>query len=114
MTTRTLTPILTAVLTPNGLEPTPYSATSLDDAAEHEPQGVYTVARTYKRDHVLLFNDHLDRLEQSARLIGLDITLDRAALRQALHAVIDRSGYPESRFRVTIPQDAPDTLILSV
>src|SRR5579859_7405241 len=114
MTTRTLTPILTAVLTPHGLEPTVYRATSLDDAAKHEPQGVYTVARTYKRDHVLLFNDHLDRLEQSARLIGLMVTLDRTALRQALKTLIDRAGYSESRFRVTIPQGSPETLIFSI
>ncbi len=94
--------------------PTPYSASSLAEAAAHEPDGVYTLARTYKRDHVLLFNDHLDRLEESARLVGLNITLDRTALRHALRQLIDQSGYAESRFRITVPRSVPDTLILAL
>ncbi len=106
--------IPTAILTPNGVEPTSYTATSLADAAAQEPNGVYTVARTYKRDHVLLFDDHINRLEQSARLIGLTVTLDRLWLRKALRDLIDRSGYAESRFRITVPQAAPETLILSL
>jgi branched-chain amino acid aminotransferase len=112
MTLSTIIP--TAILTARGLEPTPYHATSLADAAEREPAGVYTVARTYQRDHVLLFADHIDRLEQSARLVGLAVKPDRTTLRQALKQLIDQSGYAESRFRITIPQSAPDQLILSI
>jgi branched-subunit amino acid aminotransferase/4-amino-4-deoxychorismate lyase len=40
--------------------------------------------------------------------------LDRAALRAALRALIDQSGYTESRFRITIPREQPDHLILSI
>src|ERR1700694_3793972 len=99
-----------AVLTAKGLEPTGYQAVSLADAATKEPGGVYTLARTYHRDHVLLFEDHIDRLEQSARLVGLNVTLNRPALKAALRTLIDQSGFTESRFRITLPQDAPDTL----
>lgn len=106
--------IPTALLADGSLQSTPYTATSLADAATKEPNGVYTVARTYKRDHVLLFDDHLDRLEQSARLTGLSVRLDRPAVRKALRELIERSGYAESRYRITIPQNAPDTLILSL
>lgn len=108
------TAIPTAILTSRGIEPTAYRAISFADAAEHEPTGVYTVARTYHRDRVLLFNDHIDRLEQSARLIGLDVKPDRLALRQALKRLVDQGGYSESRFRITIPQALPDQLMLAV
>ena len=106
--------IPTAILTAHGLESTAYGASSLAEAAVYEPSGVYTVARTYKRDHVLLFNEHMDRLEQSARLVGLIVKPDRVALRRALKQLVDQSGNAESRFRITIPQKAPEQLILSV
>ncbi len=106
--------IPTAVLSARGLESTSYTATSLADAATKEPDGVYTTARTYQRDRVLLFDDHIDRLEQSARLVGLNIQPDRKALRQALRTLIDQAGYAESRFRISAPHAAPDTLILSI
>jgi branched-chain amino acid aminotransferase len=40
--------------------------------------------------------------------------LDRAALRKALRGLIDQSGYPESRFRITVPRAAPETAILAL
>jgi branched-chain amino acid aminotransferase len=92
----------------------PYTATSLADAAAKEPQGVYTVGRTYDRDHVLLLDQHFDRLERSARLEGIPVALDRAAVRKALRTLIDQSGYVESRFRITIPRHAPDQPIISL
>ncbi len=109
-----LAPIPTFILTPAVFAPTPYAATSLAEAATKEPNGVYTLARTYRRDHALLFDDHIDRLEESARLMGLHVTIDRPALRRALATLIDGSGYTESRFRITIPIDSPDSLILSL
>src|SRR5438105_12262703 len=102
------------ILTPQGVIAAPYSAESLADAATREPQGVYTVARTFKRNQALLLDDHLGRLEQSAQLEGISTRLDRPALRAALRALIDQSDYAESRFRITIPRDQPDYLILSL
>ena len=108
-------PIPTAILMPDGtLAPTPYTAHSLAEVAEHEPPGVYTVARTFHHDHALLLDAHLDRMEKSARLVGMPLTLDRAALRAALRTLIHRAGYPESRFRITVPRDAPDRIYLAV
>jgi branched-chain amino acid aminotransferase len=106
--------IPTCILTPGGISPTPYTAESLADAALKEPLGVYTTARTYRRDHTLLLDDHLDRLEQSAALVGLPVTLDRLALRGALRTLVESVDYADSRFRITIPQAASDTLILSI
>ena len=109
-----MSPIPIAVLTPTGTKPAPYSAESLADAATKEPTGVYTVARTYERNKALLLAEHLNRLERSAQLEGINVTLDRAALRAALRALIEQADYDESRFRITIPHDAPTQPILSL
>jgi branched-chain amino acid aminotransferase len=102
------------VLTPHGVQPVPYVASSFADAASKDPLGVYTIGRTYQRDQVLLFDDHLDRLEGSARLEGIPARLDRPALRRALRALVEQAGYPDSRYKITIPKDAPDQVILAV
>ncbi|PJF34267.1 MAG: hypothetical protein CUN49_16530, partial [Candidatus Thermofonsia Clade 1 bacterium] len=88
---------------PEGLREAPYRADSLAEAVPYEPEGVYTITRTFNRDHVLMLDEHLDRLEESARLEDIPIQLDRAALRTALRTLIDQSGYAESRFRITVP-----------
>src|SRR5260370_42005500 len=93
------------IVTRQGLLAVPYTAQSLAEAATKEPQGVYTLARTYNRTGALLLDDHLDRLERSAQLLGIALRLDRPALTSALRILIDQSGYAESRFRITIPRD---------
>jgi branched-chain amino acid aminotransferase len=107
-------PIPIGVLTPNGVQAAPYVAESMADAANKEPQGVYTVGRTLKRDHVLLLDEHFNRLERSAQLEGINAHLDRVKLRQAIRELIDQSGFAESRFRITIPRDTPDQPIITL
>ncbi len=114
MSDQPLTSIPIGVLTPAGLVAAPYTATSLADAVAKEPDGVYTLGRTFKHDRTLLFDDHLARLRESARLEGIPARLDREALRRAMRALIQESGYADSRFRLTIPRQAPDTLIISL
>jgi branched-chain amino acid aminotransferase len=75
---------------------------------------VYTITRTYQRDKALLLEAHLDRLEESARLEGIALTLDREALRAALRQMIAQSGYSELRFRITVPRQQPDHLYLTL
>jgi branched-chain amino acid aminotransferase len=102
------------VLSPAGLEPYPYPVASLAEAASHEPEGVYTITRTFKTDHALLLNSHLDRLEESADLEGISVQLNRGALRDALRTLIQRSGNAESRFRFSVPRENPDHIYLTV
>ncbi len=109
-----MAPIPTVILTSQGVIAPPYTSASLAEAASKDPQGVYTVARTYERNKALLLSDHLDRLERSAQLEGITVKLDRLALRKALRDLIDQSGYPESRFRITIPRETPDQQYLSL
>jgi branched-chain amino acid aminotransferase len=105
--------IPTFILGPDGLSPAPYHVSSLNEAIVYEPQGVYTVARTFHGDHALLLDAHLDRLEQSARLSNIPLRLDRARLRGALRDLLHEAGYPDAKFRITVPQDRPDQIYLA-
>jgi branched-chain amino acid aminotransferase len=102
-------------LTPQGLQPVDYRAASLAEAARYEPdEGVYTVTNTYHTTQALKFDAHLDRLEDSARRAGIPLQLDRAALRAALRQLITGAGWGNVRFRVTVPCQQPENLILSL
>lgn len=107
-------PTVIGVLSPDGLDDAPHTAQSLAEAARFESDGVYTVTRTYKSTQVLLLDAHLDRMETSAELESIPLELDRQRLRQALRELIVFSGYPESRFRITVPRDNPEQRIISI
>jgi branched-chain amino acid aminotransferase len=103
-----------ARLTSNGLEPTPVQPPSLTAAVAYEPaDGVYTVTRTYGRTRVCAFDQHLDRLEESARLAGWALNLDRPALRGALRQMAVGHFTGDIRFRVTATPQDPGTLLLT-
>ncbi len=113
-------PCLIKLLTPDGLKPAAYHADSLADAARFEPHdGVYTITNTYQTFKVLKLDAHLDRLENSARLAGIPLALDRGRLRAALRQMIGEAAYGDLRygdvrFRITVPKDQPECLILSI
>ncbi len=56
--------VICAHITPDDVKRLPCRAESLEEAALDDPKGVYTVARTYHRDQTVLFDAHLDRLEE--------------------------------------------------
>jgi branched-chain amino acid aminotransferase len=102
-------------LTSNGLHPVSYTADSLADAIQYEPQtGIYTVTNTYQTTKVLKLDAHLDRMEQSAKLANIPLKLNRDVLRGALRHMILDSGLGDVRFRVTIGADAPDIFIITL
>lgn len=107
-------PIPTYILTPDDLRPTDYRASSLAEAAAHEPRGVYTVARTFYGNRALLLDAHLDRLEESARLVGIPLRLERDRLRAALRELIGQARYADAKFRITVPRDHPDCIYLAL
>jgi branched-chain amino acid aminotransferase len=109
-----LMPIPVKILQSDGeLRNAPISANSLNDLAMKEPEGIYTVARTFKRIKAVLFDAHIERLMESASLEQIDLTLDRGELRRALLQLIEESGIDESRFRITIPKDQPGSIWLA-
>jgi branched-chain amino acid aminotransferase len=103
--------IKTAILNADGLRSTDYQANSLADAVQYEPAGVYTVTRSYGGHFALLLDGHLDRLEESARLEGIPLKLDRVALRAALREVLPSDA--DSRFRITIPRHNPAEIVFA-
>ncbi len=110
-----MSPCVINVLTPDDLQPVPYTADSLADAVQYEPHdGVYTLANTFEAGKVLKLDAHLDRLEDSARRVDIPLKLDRPALRKALGQMIQQSGYKDVRYRITVPHDTPDHIILSI
>lgn len=106
---------LIQLLTPDGLEPAPYTAESLADAAQYEPRdGVYTITNTYRKWWVLNFDAHLDRMENSARIAGTPLHLERAKIHQALRTMIETANFGDVRFRITAAPSLGNALILSI
>jgi len=68
-------------LEPIGL---PSHIKSLNDLSLHWPQGVYTTFRTFNHNKVLPLDMHFSRLEESAKLIGKPVILNRDFIRLAL------------------------------
>lgn len=108
-------PCIIQFLTPSGLEPAPYTANSLADAAQYEPRdGVYTITNTFHMTQVLNFDAHLDRMENSARIAGVSLQLDRARVRSALRELIKAANFGDVRFRITAAPSLGSALILSI
>ncbi len=107
-------PAYIKVLTSDGLQAVDYTATSLQEAARFEPEGIYTVTNTYHTFHTLRLDAHLDRLEDSARLENIPLRLDRSRLKAALHQMITEAGYGNVRFRLTIARHQPSQIIISL
>jgi branched-subunit amino acid aminotransferase/4-amino-4-deoxychorismate lyase len=101
-------------LTAQGLEPAAYQAESLREAAQFEPDGVYTVANTFNTYQTLRLDAHLDRLEDSAQKEKIPLQLDRRRLRAALRQMIGEAAYGDVRFRVSVPRTQPDHLLISL
>ncbi|MFP4113514.1 MAG: aminotransferase class IV [Spirochaetota bacterium] len=89
------------------IEPVPYDATSLSDAARYErPGGVYAAFGTWHDRAVIRLSDHFDRFEDSARRLGFEIGLDRALVRAELCEMLESSGMEGARIRLSAhPED---------
>jgi branched-chain amino acid aminotransferase len=87
-------------LQPVNLHPSPQS---FDAASQMLPQGVYTTFRTFDGDKILSLQDQINRLVQSAGLVGCSIKIGINSLRSILHKVV--SSYPSQEKRVRISVD---------
>lgn len=75
---------------------------SLDELSLTLPQGAYTTFRTFGRTAVLRLDEHLGRLEESARLSGAEVYLDWLKVRTSLQQAIAAFDAPEVRVRLTL------------
>jgi branched-chain amino acid aminotransferase len=83
------------------------TAGTLDELSRTLPQGVYTTLHTYPGGRALHVGDHLQRLADSAALLGHSFEIDRPRLRRAMAEGLQRSGFPLARLRVTVAFDSP-------
>ncbi len=95
-------------------KPAPYQVEDMSSLAKLEPSGIYTVARTYHGDQAVLLEAHFNRLEESAHLEEIPLDLDRQGIRRILRELIQRAGFEEARFRLTIPRIQPDQVIIAL
>ena len=109
-----MSPVLRKRLTPGGLQNVACEAESLQQAADGEPEGVYTVSNTQRGRRVLHLDAHLDRLEDSARREGFPLKLERGRLRLALRSMLAEAGYREMRFRLNAPRVSPDEMLITI
>jgi branched-chain amino acid aminotransferase len=109
-----MSPAYIKKLTPQGLQAVNYTTDSLRAAAQHEPDGIYTVTNTFNTFQVLKLDSHLDRLEDSAHRESIPLNLNRQSLRQALRQMITEADFGSVRFRVTVPRDPSSELILTI
>lgn len=79
------------------------SLDTFNQVSQNLPGGAYTTLRTYEGDRFLRLEAHFHRLERTAQLIGMPVSLNRVALREALHQVVVH--FPpggEVRLRLTL------------
>lgn len=79
-----------------------YGTKTIAETSKYTPVGAYTSFRTYDSFGVLRLTKHLDRLEETAKLAGFDIHLDRESLVNTLITLIAFSRMEEKRIRITI------------
>lgn len=79
-----------------------YGTKTIAETSAYTPIGAYTSFRTYNSFGVLRLTKHLDRLEETAKLAGFEIKLDRKSLVESLIALLAVSRNGEKRIRITI------------
>jgi branched-chain amino acid aminotransferase len=71
----------------------------VDDHLVHRGDGVFE-AMKFIHGKVYLMNDHLDRLESSARQLGMEGPFSREKMVQIIEEVVKASGVPEALIRL--------------
>ncbi len=80
---------------------------NFNDASRLLPEGVYTTLRTYDATKILDIENQLQRLNQSAQLLGSQINFTQETLRDALRVAIYDNTFFEKRIRLQISLSQP-------
>lgn len=80
----------------------------LDKLSTQIPDGVYTTFRTFQHNKVLPLEAQFHRLEESASLLGTQISINRGLLRDALRTVT--RFYQEDDMRIRLSVDLTDQI----
>lgn len=76
--------------------------------------GTYSVFRLYSGQRVLRLDRHLDRMRRSAELLGAPFPHSNADLRAVLREAVEAAGFDMPRVRLTVPYDAPETVVVAL
>jgi branched-chain amino acid aminotransferase len=89
--------------------------TSLNSASRMLPKGVYTTLRTYEGSKVLPLQDHIKRLEISAKLLGHNISSQKDIFYKSLQIAVKDYLPGDSRVRFTVDlETCPGEIFLSI
>jgi branched-chain amino acid aminotransferase len=88
------------------------SPITLDEASQLLPSGVYTTFRTFDGDKILSLQNQVNRLEESAGLVGCSIQIRVEQLREALREAVSQYPSEEKRVRVSMDLQTGDVYIL--
>jgi len=82
----------------------PEDVRTLDDVSFYLPKGAYTTFRTYHHNYVLNLDDHLARLENTAKLMGKNCYFNMQIIHSGISRAIRRIPKKEDvRIRITVP-----------
>lgn len=88
------------------MKPVPDTGDSLQDAARLErPGGVYAAFGAWHGRRVVKLSDHFDRLQDSARRVGFDLSIDRRLVCAELCEIMERAGLDGARIRLSAHPD---------
>lgn len=82
--------------------PVPAHTHTVHELFDDMPLGVYSSFRTFDHNKFLGLEDHLQRTEQSMRLLGWEYKLPWALLCRALHQICTAYPLPDSRVRYDV------------
>lgn len=102
---------------PNGIEKLTFAnektPDSFDEASILIPVGAYTTFRTYHKFSALHFPSHIQRLEETARLIQKEIRLDHQKFHLAVRNALSAAPWDECRVRITVlPESEGNTIFI--
>ena len=61
--------------------------------------------RIFPQGQVVLLDSHFDRIENTARVLGYSVVLERQSIRDCIKRLVYQSGYAESKLKFFLPYD---------
>ncbi len=90
-------------------------ASGLDATSRQIPGGAYSTFRTFSGNRMIQYAAHMDRLEETARLAGTPVQIDRVLARSALRAAVQQFPSLEKRVRLTLDlEQQPGRLFIAI
>lgn len=78
----------------------------LNDSAQYSEFGLFETMRSYK-GKIVYFDQHLKRIQESCRLLGIDFPSSLAELKMDIHKAIKLSGFCDARVKIVLLKNQP-------